>query len=119
MGGIFFDDQNDREPEKIFEFAKDAVNNVVNAYGPIVEKHKDDEFTQKQKEWQLMRRGRYVEFNLLFDRGTIFGIQSNGRTESILMSLPPEVNWGYQWHPEKGSAEEKLYTDFLPARDWV
>lgn len=73
-GGIFFDDQNDKDPDTHFEFSKECLNNVINAYGPIIEKHKDDEFTQKQKEWQLMRRGRYVEFNLVYDRGTVFGL---------------------------------------------
>jgi len=108
LGGIFFDDQSDRDPEKLFEFAKDAVNNVVTAYGPIIEEHKDDEFTQKQKEWQLMRRGRYVEFNLVYDRGTVFGLKTGGRIESILMSLPETARWEYNNVPEEGTPEYVL-----------
>lgn len=118
LGGIFFDDLNDRDPDTIFEFSKEAVNSVVKAYGPIVEAHKDDPFTEKEKQWQLMRRGRYVEFNLVYDRGTLFGLQSGGRTESILMSLPPLVSWRYNWKPEPGSDEAILY-DYLKPRDWL
>jgi coproporphyrinogen III oxidase len=119
LGGIFFDDLNDRDPDKLYDFAKEAVNSVVKAYGPIVEKHKDDEFTQKEKEWQLMRRGRYVEFNLVYDRGTVFGLKTGGRIESILMSLPETARWEYNHIPEEGSRE----ADFIDAckfpREWV
>ncbi|GAX26527.1 coproporphyrinogen III oxidase [Fistulifera solaris] len=119
LGGIFFDDLNDRDPEEIFEFCKDAVNNVVAAYGPIIEKHKNDKFTNEQKRWQLLRRGRYAEFNLVYDRGTIFGLKTGGRTESILMSLPETARWEYDHHPRPGSRE----ADFLDAcktpRNWV
>jgi len=119
LGGIFFDDLDDRDPEEIFEFCKDCANNVVSAYGPIVEKHKDDEFTQKQKEWQLMRRGRYVEFNLVYDRGTIFGLKTGGRIESILMSLPETARWEYDHQPAPGSPEADFIDACKNARDWV
>ena len=119
LGGIFFDDQSDRDPEKLFEFAKDAVNNVVTAYGPIIEEHKDDEFTQKQKEWQLMRRGRYVEFNLVYDRGTVFGLKTGGRIESILMSLPETARWEYNNVPEEGTPEYDFIDACKNPREWV
>jgi coproporphyrinogen III oxidase len=119
LGGIFFDDLNDREPEKIFEFCKDALAAVIPAYGPIITKHKDDAFTEEQKKWQLIRRGRYTEFNLVYDRGTVFGLKTGGRIESILMSLPETAQWYYDHHPEPGSPE----ADFLDAaknpREWV
>ena len=89
------------------------------AYTPIVEHHKTDNFGQREKEFQCYRRGRYVEFNLVYDRGTLFGLQSGGRTESILMSLPPVVNWRYNYQPEPGSAEAELTETYLPARDWL
>ena len=91
----------------------------LKAYIPIVERRKDHAYGEHERNFQLYRRGRYVEFNLVYDRGTLFGLQSGGRTESILMSLPPQVRWQYDWHPEAGSDEEKLYTEFLPARDWL
>src|SRR6056300_1607148 len=94
-------------------------DSYINAYRPIVARRKDTPFGEQQREFQLYRRGRYVEFNLVYDRGTIFGLQSNGRTESILMSLPPLVRWEYDYQPKPGSEEAKLYSDFLPARDWV
>lgn len=119
LGGIFFDDQNDRDPDKIFDFAKDAVNSVVKAYGPIIEEHKDDEFTQKQKEWQLMRRGRYVEFNLVYDRGTVFGLKTGGRIESILMSLPETARWEYNVIPEEGSPEADFIDACKNPREWI
>ena len=119
LGGIFFDDQNDRDPEKIFEFCKDAVNSVVKAYGPIIEKHKNDEFTPMQKEWQLLRRGRYVEFNLVYDRGTIFGLKTGGRIESILMSLPETARWEYNVSPVEGSPEADFIDACKNPREWV
>ena len=94
-------------------------DSYIKAYRPIVAKRKSLPFTETQRDFQLYRRGRYVEFNLVYDRGTLFGLQSGGRTESILMSLPPLVKWRYSWQPEAGSAEAKLYTDFLRHRDWL
>mgnify|MGYP001310379493 CR=1 FL=1 len=94
-------------------------DHFIKAYAPIVSRRKDMAYGEREKAFQLYRRGRYVEFNLIYDRGTLFGLQSGGRTESILMSLPAQVSWHYNWHPEKGSAEETLYKDFLPIRDWV
>lgn len=119
LGGIFFDDMNDREPDKLLSFASDCLNTVVPAYGPLVSGHKDDPFTEKQKEWQLIRRGRYVEFNLVYDRGTIFGLKTGGRIESILMSLPETARWEYDHHPEVGSKEEEIMKVFKNSRDWV
>jgi coproporphyrinogen III oxidase len=119
LGGIFFDDLNDRDPNEIFEFCKDAVNHVVAAYGPIIEKHKNDSFTEEEKRWQQLRRGRYAEFNLVYDRGTIFGLKTNGRTESILMSLPETARWEYDHHPEEGSPEAEFLDACMNPRDWV
>lgn len=119
LGGIFFDDLNDRDPEKLLAFATEGLNTVVPAYTPIVAKHKDDPFTQKQKEWQLMRRGRYVEFNLVYDRGTIFGLKTGGRIESILMSLPETARWEYDHKIEAGSMEEEIVKCFREPREWV
>lgn len=119
FGGIFFDDQNEKDPEDIFAFSEECLNSVVKAYGPIIEKHKDDEFTQKQKEWQFMRRGRYVEFNLVYDRGTIFGLKTGGRIESILMSLPETARWEYDHVPEPGSPEAEFIDVCKNPRDWV
>ena len=119
VGGIFFDDFNESNFDYSFSVTKDVGNSLLNAYLPIVQKRRDIKYTNKQKNFQLFRRSRYVEFNLLQDRGTLFGIQSGGRVESILMSMPPLVKWSYDWKAMKGSAEEKLYTDFLPPKDWV
>mmetsp|Transcript_11683 Transcript_11683/g.28715 ORF Transcript_11683/g.28715 Transcript_11683/m.28715 type:complete len:410 (+) Transcript_11683:235-1464(+) len=119
LGGIFFDDLNDRDPELLLEFAKDAVNSVVPAYGPIITAHKDDPFTEREKEWQQMRRGRYVEFNLVYDRGTVFGLKTGGRIESILMSLPETARWEYNNVPEEGSREAEIMDAFKHAREWV
>ena len=94
-------------------------NHFLPAYIPIVEKRKNTEFGQREKDFQHYRRGRYVEFNLVYDRGTLFGLQSGGRTESILMSLPPVVNWKYNYQPEPGSAEAELYDTFLKPKDWI
>lgn len=119
IGGLFFDDYNEQSFEHSFELMKSIGEHYIKAYRPIVNKRKQLTFTEEEKTFQRFRRGRYVEFNLVYDRGTLFGLQSNGRTESILMSLPPEVNWGYDWKPEPGSKEEKLITDFLPHQDWL
>ena len=119
VGGIFFDDFTDKKFDYCFNLVKAVGNNLTNAYLPILQKRKDIEFTNHERDFQLYRRSRYVEFNLLQDRGTLFGIQSKGRVESILMSMPPLVKWSYDWKAKKGSEEEKLYTDFLPPKDWV
>jgi len=125
IGGVFFDDLNEGGPggqnpfERCFALTQAVGDNFVNAYLPILEKRRDIAYGEQERDFQAYRRGRYVEFNLVWDRGTLFGLQSGGRTESILMSLPPVVKWRYDWHPEAGSAEEKLYTDFLRPRDWV
>jgi len=119
LGGIFFDDQNDKDPEKHADFAEECLDAVCKAYIPIVEKRKDTEFTQEQKEWQLMRRGRYVEFNLVYDRGTIFGLKTGGRIESILMSLPETARWEYMHAPEPGSPEADIMDAFKNPREWV
>ena len=119
VGGIFFDDYNMNSFTHSFELVKSVGDNLVNAYLPIVQKRNKITYNGKQKDFQLYRRGRYVEFNLLQDRGTLFGIQSKGRVESILMSMPPIVKWSYDWRPESGSEEEKLYTDFLIRKKWI
>ncbi|MBA2652860.1 MAG: oxygen-dependent coproporphyrinogen oxidase [Tatlockia sp.] len=119
IGGLFFDDFNENGFSSSFAFMKSVGDHFMKAYEPIIKNRKDLTYGSREKDFQLYRRGRYVEFNLVFDRGTLFGLQSGGRTESILMSLPPEVRWQYNWHPEKNSAEESLYTEFLPVRDWL
>jgi len=119
VGGLFFDDVNEPGFEKSFEFVRAAGDGFLAGYKPIVERRVAHRFGDRQRDFQLYRRGRYVEFNLLYDRGTLFGLQSGGRTESILMSLPPQVRWAYNWRPEPGSPEEKLYTDYLHPRDWL
>lgn len=119
IGGLFFDDLNEWGFEKTFAFMRSVGDAYINAYRPIVSKRKGLAFTETQRDFQLYRRGRYVEFNLVYDRGTLFGLQSGGRTESILMSLPPLVKWRYAWQPEAGSEEARLYTDFLRHRDWL
>ncbi|MDA0705811.1 MAG: oxygen-dependent coproporphyrinogen oxidase [Proteobacteria bacterium] len=119
VGGLFFDDVNEAGFEKSFAFLRSVGDSFLPAYRPIVKKRKGHPFGERQREFQLYRRGRYVEFNLLYDRGTLFGLQSGGRTESILMSLPPRVRWEYNWQPAAGSPEEKLYTDYLRPRDWL
>lgn len=119
VGGLFFDDVNEPDFATAFAFVQAVGNGFLDAYKPIVKKRVSHPFGERQREFQLYRRGRYVEFNLIYDRGTLFGLQSGGRTESILMSLPPRVRWAYNWQPEPGSAEEKLYTDYLKPRDWL
>ncbi len=119
IGGIFFDDFSELGQDRSFEMLQ-AVGDAFNAaYLPIVERRKDLPYTQRERDFQLYRRGRYVEFNLVWDRGTHFGLQSGGRTESILLSMPPLASWSYQNVPPEGSAESALYTQFLPRRDWV
>ncbi len=119
IGGLFFDDFNELGFEQSFDFVQGIGNSFADAYLPIVEKRKDYPFTRKQREFQWYRRGRYVEFNLVYDRGTLFGLQSAGRTESILMSLPPRVEWKYGFRAEPGSEEARLIDYFLVPRDWV
>lgn len=119
IGGLFFDDWNRSSFESSFDFMKSIGNSYADAYWPIVEKRKFMPFGEREKQFQRMRRGRYVEFNLVYDRGTLFGLQSGGRTESILMSMPPDVAWNYNDVPEEGTPEDRLLKDFLVARDWV
>jgi coproporphyrinogen III oxidase len=119
VGGIFFDDLTEGGFERAFSLQRAIGDSFLKAYLPIVARRRDTPYGQRERDFQLYRRGRYVEFNLVFDRGTHFGLQSGGRTESILMSLPPLVRWEYDWHPEPGSAEEVLYRDFLRPRDWL
>jgi coproporphyrinogen III oxidase len=119
IGGLFFDDLNKLGFEQSFAFMRSVGNHFIPAYEPIVERRRKMEYGTRQRDFQLYRRGRYVEFNLVYDRGTLFGLQSGGRTESILMSLPPEVRWRYNWQPEKDSEEARLYEIFLTPQDWL
>ena len=119
IGGLFFDDFSDRNFEHSFAFMRSVGDSFLPAYLPIVQRRKDIPFGERERDFQLYRRGRYVEFNLVYDRGTLFGLQSGGRTESILMSLPPLVRWRYDWHPAAGSPEARLYDDFLKPREWL
>jgi len=119
VGGIFFDDLSEGGFEHCFNLVESVGDHFLSAYAPILEKRLDTPYGERERDFQAYRRGRYVEFNLVYDRGTIFGLQSGGRTESILMSLPPVVKWRYDWQPEPGSAEAKLYSDFLTGKDWV
>jgi coproporphyrinogen III oxidase len=119
IGGIFFDDLNDGGFERCLALTRSVGDHFLPAYEPILARRKDTPFGERERDFQAYRRGRYVEFNLVYDRGTLFGLQSNGRAEAILMSLPPMVKWRYDWRPEPGSAEARLYTDFLTARDWL
>lgn len=119
IGGLFFDDLNEWGFEKSFSFMQSIGNHYIKAYLPIVQKRKATPFGERERDFQLYRRGRYVEFNLVYDRGTLFGLQSGGRTESILMSMPPLVKWRYNWQPEEGSAESDLYKNYLVKKDWI
>ncbi len=119
IGGLFFDDLNEGGFESSFAFTQSVGDHYLPAYVPILERRKDTAYDDRHREWQLIRRGRYVEFNLVFDRGTLFGLQSGGRTESILMSMPPKVAWEYRAEPQKGSAEATLLEDFIKAKDWL
>ena len=119
IGGLFFDDLNEGGFEHCFQLMQSVGDHYIPAYAPIVERRKKSSYTDKERDFQLYRRGRYVEFNLVHDRGTLFGLQTGGRTESILMSLPPLVSWRYDWSPEPGSAESELYDVFLQPREWL
>ena len=119
IGGIFFDDLNKWSFDKAFDFMKAIGDSYINAYRPIVARRKELAYGEKERDFQLYRRGRYVEYNLVYDRGTLFGLQSGGRTESILMSMPPLVKWKYNWQPEENSDEAMLYDHFLKPKDWV
>ncbi|MDN6549599.1 MAG: oxygen-dependent coproporphyrinogen oxidase [Enterobacterales bacterium] len=119
VGGLFFDDLNTPDFDRCFDFMQAVGNGFNTAYLPIVAKRKDTPFGERERQFQLYRRGRYVEFNLVWDRGTLFGLQTGGRTESILMSMPPLVRWEYDFHPEPNSPEAALERDFLPVQDWL
>jgi coproporphyrinogen III oxidase len=119
IGGIFFDDLNEPDFEACFALTRSVGGHFVPAYAPIAERRRATPFGERERDFQAYRRGRYVEFNLVYDRGTLFGLQSGGRTEAILMSLPPRVAWRYDWRPQPGTPEARLYTDFLKPRDWV
>jgi coproporphyrinogen III oxidase len=119
VGGLFFDDLNEGGFSRCFAFQRSVGEHFLPAFLPILERRKDQPYSDRERQFQLYRRGRYVEFNLVYDRGTLFGLQSRGRTESILMSLPPIVRWEYDWHPAPGSPEARLYEDFLRPRDYL
>ncbi|WP_186172966.1 oxygen-dependent coproporphyrinogen oxidase [Burkholderia gladioli] len=119
IGGIFFDDLSEPGFERSFALMRGVGDAFLAAYLPIVERRRDTPYGEREREFQAYRRGRYVEFNLVFDRGTLFGLQSGGRTESILMSMPPLASWRYDWQPEPGTPEARLYSDFLVPRDWL
>jgi coproporphyrinogen III oxidase len=119
IGGIFFDDFSELGFDKSFAFTRAVGDAFLDAYVPIVERRRELPYGERERDFQAYRRGRYVEFNLVWDRGTLFGLQSGGRTEAILMSLPPLVKWRYDWKPDAGSAEERLYKQYLIRREWV
>jgi coproporphyrinogen III oxidase len=119
IGGLFFDDFNELGFEDSFAFMRSIGDHYVPAYVPIVENRKNHPYGERERDFQMYRRGRYVEFNLVYDRGTLFGLQTGGRTESILMSLPPIVKWRYDWHPQAGTVESQLYEVYLKPRDWL
>jgi coproporphyrinogen III oxidase len=119
IGGIFFDDLSDQGFDRCFALVRSVADHFLPAYLPILERRRGLPYGERERDFQAYRRGRYVEFNLVYDRGTLFGLQSRGRAESILMSLPPVVKWRYDWKPEPSSPEEKLYREFLRERDWL
>ena len=119
VGGIFFDDLNEGGYERCFALTRSVGDRFLDAYAAILARRKDTPYGERERDFQAYRRGRYVEFNLVWDRGTLFGLQSNGRTEAILLSLPPVVKWRYDWHPAPGTPEAALYRDFLVAKDWL
>jgi coproporphyrinogen III oxidase len=119
IGGIFFDDVNSPDFATGFQLVQSVGDHFLDAYEPVFARRHATAYGERERDWQAYRRGRYVEFNLVYDRGTLFGLQSGGRTEAILMSLPPVVKWRYDWHPDAGSAESRLASDFLAPRDWL
>ena len=119
IGGLFFDDWNDGSFDRSFALARSVGDHFLSAYQPIVERRRSMSYGERERDWQLVRRGRYVEFNLLWDRGTLFGLQSGGRSESILISMPPIAAWRYDHHPEPGTPEANLLEHYLVARDWI
>jgi coproporphyrinogen III oxidase len=119
VGGIFFDDLNEGGFERCFALTRAVGESFTGAYLPLIERRRGTPYGERERDFQAYRRGRYVEFNLVWDRGTLFGLQSGGRTESILLSMPPVVKWRYDWTPEAGSPEAALYERFLPHRDWI
>jgi len=119
IGGVFFDDLSIPDFDTCFALTRSVGDSFLDAYVPIAQRRRDHEYGERERDFQAYRRGRYVEFNLVFDRGTLFGLQSGGRTESILMSLPPIVKWRYDWKPAAGTAEARLYEVFLTGRNWV
>jgi len=119
IGGLFFDDLNEWGFDDCFAFVRSVGDHYLPAYLPIVRRRRDTSYGEREVAFQHYRRGRYVEFNLVYDRGTLFGLQSGGRTESILMSLPPQVSWRYDWRPEAGTPEAELYETFLKPREWL
>ncbi|QUN05946.1 oxygen-dependent coproporphyrinogen oxidase [Shewanella yunxiaonensis] len=119
VGGLFFDDLNDGGFDQCFAFMQAVGNGFIEQYRPVVQKRKDTPYGERERQFQLYRRGRYVEFNLVYDRGTLFGLQTGGRTESILMSMPPLVRWQYSYQPEPGTPEADLYQNYLKPRDWL
>ena len=119
IGGLFFDDFDAGGFANSFAFARAIGAAYLEAYPPILERRRSTPYSDRQRQFQLYRRGRYVEFNLVYDRGTLFGLQSKGRAESILISMPPAVQWRYDWQPDPGSPEEELYERFLQPRDWI
>ena len=119
IGGVFFDDFSELGPQRSFEMMQAVGNALLAGWLPIAQRRRDLPYTERERDFQAYRRGRYVEFNLVWDRGTLFGLQSGGRTESILMSMPPAVSWRYGWAPEPGTPEARLYSDFLRPRDWA
>jgi coproporphyrinogen III oxidase len=119
LGGIFYDDVSTPDFDTCFALTRSVASHFLPAYAPIVERRRGEPYGGEERAFQAYRRGRYVEFNLVYDRGTLFGLQSGGRTESILMSMPPSVTWRYDWRPEPGSPEARLYSEFLVAKDWL
>jgi len=119
IGGVFFDDVSEDGFESSFKLMRSVGDHFLDAWVPIAQRRREHSYGERERDFQAYRRGRYVEFNLVYDRGTLFGLQSGGRTESILMSLPPLVNWRYDWRPAPGTPEARLYTDFLEPREWA